>query len=80
MVEALVMTSLLELEYVKTLLILNILRLQYGCNKRLICFRLNRRVLGSEPSQYLDLSGVPSSKELFSEDKIHRLLHLSGAS
>ncbi|KAL0895610.1 hypothetical protein ABMA27_011701 [Loxostege sticticalis] len=40
--------------------------------------RLNRRVLGSEPSQYLDLSGVPSSKELFSEDKIHRLLHLSG--
>ncbi|XP_028175113.1 UDP-glucose:glycoprotein glucosyltransferase [Ostrinia furnacalis] len=40
--------------------------------------RLNRRVLGSEPSQYLDLSGVPSSTELFSEDKIHRLLHLSG--
>ncbi|CAH2099777.1 unnamed protein product [Euphydryas editha] len=40
--------------------------------------RLNRRVLASDPSQYLDLSGVPSSPELFTEDKIHRLLHLSG--
>ncbi|RVE50987.1 hypothetical protein evm_004396 [Chilo suppressalis] len=40
--------------------------------------RLNRRVLGSESSQYLDLSGVPSSSELFTEDKIHRVMHLSG--
>ncbi|CAG4963133.1 unnamed protein product [Parnassius apollo] len=40
--------------------------------------RLNRRVLASEPTQYLDLSGVPSSPELFSEDKLHRLLHLTG--
>ncbi|XP_026484912.2 UDP-glucose:glycoprotein glucosyltransferase [Vanessa tameamea] len=40
--------------------------------------RLNRRVLSSDPSQYLDLSGVPSSTELFTEDKIHRLLHLTG--
>ncbi|XP_075983141.1 UDP-glucose-glycoprotein glucosyltransferase [Anticarsia gemmatalis] len=40
--------------------------------------RLNRRVLASEPSQYLDLSGVPSSAELFAEDKIQRLLHLTG--
>ncbi|XP_068628440.1 UDP-glucose:glycoprotein glucosyltransferase [Battus philenor] len=40
--------------------------------------RLNRRVLASEPTQYLDLSGVASSPELFSEDKLHRLLHLTG--
>ncbi|KAM3966578.1 UDP-glucose-glycoprotein glucosyltransferase [Aphomia sociella] len=40
--------------------------------------RLNRRVLGSESSQYLDLSGVPSSPELFTEDKVHRLMHLTG--
>ncbi|XP_034841093.1 UDP-glucose:glycoprotein glucosyltransferase [Maniola hyperantus] len=40
--------------------------------------RLNRRVLASESSQYLDLSGVPSSVELFTEDKIHRLLQLTG--
>ncbi|CAG9575933.1 unnamed protein product [Danaus chrysippus] len=43
-----------------------------------IVSRLNRRVLASEPSQYLDLSGVSSSRDLFSEDKIHRLLHLTG--
>ncbi|CAH2068789.1 unnamed protein product, partial [Iphiclides podalirius] len=40
--------------------------------------RLNRRVLASESARYLDLSGVPSSPELFSEDKLHRLLHLTG--
>ncbi|CAH2229909.1 jg24519 [Pararge aegeria aegeria] len=40
--------------------------------------RLNRRVLASEPTQYLDLSGVPSSTELFTEDKVHRLIHLTG--
>ncbi|KAJ8734858.1 hypothetical protein PYW08_014108 [Mythimna loreyi] len=40
--------------------------------------RLNRRILGSDPSQYLDLSGVPSSNELFAEDKIHKLMHLTG--
>ncbi|CAH0722695.1 unnamed protein product, partial [Brenthis ino] len=40
--------------------------------------RLNRRVLSSEPSQYLDLSGVPSSTELFTEERVHRLLHLTG--
>ncbi|XP_013148392.1 PREDICTED: LOW QUALITY PROTEIN: UDP-glucose:glycoprotein glucosyltransferase [Papilio polytes] len=40
--------------------------------------RLNRRVLASEPTQYLDLSGVPSSPELFTEDRLHRLMHLTG--
>ncbi|GBP59650.1 UDP-glucose:glycoprotein glucosyltransferase [Eumeta japonica] len=40
--------------------------------------RLNRRVLASESSQYLDLSGTAASSEFFSEDKIHRLLHLTG--
>ncbi|XP_052737381.1 UDP-glucose:glycoprotein glucosyltransferase [Bicyclus anynana] len=40
--------------------------------------RLNRRVLASEPSQYLDLSGAPSSVELFTEERVHRLLHLTG--
>ncbi|CAG9108221.1 unnamed protein product [Plutella xylostella] len=40
--------------------------------------RLNRRVLGSESSQYLDLSGAPASVELFTEDKIHKLMHLTG--
>ncbi|XP_013193155.2 UDP-glucose:glycoprotein glucosyltransferase isoform X2 [Amyelois transitella] len=40
--------------------------------------RLNRRILGSETAQHLDLNGVPSSSELFAEDKIHRLMHLSG--
>ncbi|XP_063891036.1 UDP-glucose:glycoprotein glucosyltransferase isoform X2 [Helicoverpa armigera] len=40
--------------------------------------RLNRRILGSEPSQYLDLTGVPSSHDLFAEDKIHKLMHLTG--
>lgn len=40
--------------------------------------RLNHRVLSSEPTQYLDLSGVASSSELFAEDKIQRLMHLTG--
>ncbi|XP_053601537.1 UDP-glucose:glycoprotein glucosyltransferase isoform X2 [Plodia interpunctella] len=40
--------------------------------------RLNRRILGSETAQYLDLTGVPSSSELFSEDKVHKLMHLTG--
>ncbi|XP_049887526.1 UDP-glucose:glycoprotein glucosyltransferase [Pectinophora gossypiella] len=40
--------------------------------------RLNRRVLGSESSQFLDLSGVASSSELFTEDKVHRMMHLTG--
>ncbi|CAH1643381.1 unnamed protein product [Spodoptera littoralis] len=40
--------------------------------------RLNRRILASEPSQYLDLSGVAASNDLFTEDKIHKLLHLTG--
>ncbi|XP_045542261.1 UDP-glucose:glycoprotein glucosyltransferase [Papilio machaon] len=40
--------------------------------------RLNRQVLASEPTQYLDLSGVPSSPELFTEDRLHRLMHLTG--
>ncbi|XP_030027035.2 UDP-glucose:glycoprotein glucosyltransferase [Manduca sexta] len=40
--------------------------------------RLNRRVLGTEPSQYLDLTGVPSSPDIFSDDKIHKLAHLTG--
>ncbi|XP_045529662.1 UDP-glucose:glycoprotein glucosyltransferase [Pieris brassicae] len=40
--------------------------------------RLNRRILATDPSQYLDLSGVPSSPELFTEDKIHKLMHLTG--
>ncbi|KAJ2946318.1 hypothetical protein O0L34_g12355 [Tuta absoluta] len=40
--------------------------------------RLNRRVLSSEPSQYLDLTGSPSSTELFTETKIQRLMHLTG--
>ncbi|KAH9634134.1 hypothetical protein HF086_001336 [Spodoptera exigua] len=40
--------------------------------------RLNRRILASEPSQYLDLSGVAASNDLFTEDKIHKLMHLTG--
>ncbi|KPI93423.1 UDP-glucose:glycoprotein glucosyltransferase [Papilio xuthus] len=40
--------------------------------------RLNRQVLASEPTQYLDLSGVPSSPELFTEERLHRLMHLTG--
>ncbi|CAB3237406.1 unnamed protein product [Arctia plantaginis] len=40
--------------------------------------RLNRRVLASDPSQYLDLSGLASSSEFFTEDKIQHLLHLTG--
>ncbi|XP_026323693.1 UDP-glucose:glycoprotein glucosyltransferase isoform X2 [Hyposmocoma kahamanoa] len=40
--------------------------------------RLNRRVLAAESSQYLDLGGVAASSELFSEDKVHRLMHLTG--
>lgn len=40
--------------------------------------RLNRRVLSSESSQYLDLSGVASSANLFTEENIHRLMHLTG--
>lgn len=40
--------------------------------------RLNHRVLSSEPTQYLDLSGVASSSELFAENKIQRLMHLTG--
>ncbi|KOB72007.1 Pantothenate kinase 4 [Operophtera brumata] len=30
-----------------------------------------------QSSQYLDLTGVPSSADLFTEDKVHRLLHLT---
>ncbi|KAL4715230.1 hypothetical protein ACJJTC_007812 [Scirpophaga incertulas] len=40
--------------------------------------RLNNRVLNSESSQYLDLSGTSSAAESFTEKKVHRLLHLSG--
>lgn len=40
--------------------------------------RLNRRVLGSESNQYLDLSGIPASSDLFTENTIHKLMHLSG--
>ncbi|XP_041973960.1 UDP-glucose:glycoprotein glucosyltransferase [Aricia agestis] len=40
--------------------------------------RLNRRVLNSEPNQYLDLTGVPAPSELFTEEKVHKLLHLTG--
>ncbi|XP_045503578.1 UDP-glucose:glycoprotein glucosyltransferase [Colias croceus] len=40
--------------------------------------RLNRRILGSDPTQYLDLSGIASSTELFTQDKIHKILHLTG--
>ncbi|KAJ0181268.1 hypothetical protein K1T71_003353 [Dendrolimus kikuchii] len=40
--------------------------------------RLNRRVLGSESSQYLDLSGLASSANLFTEENVHRLMHLTG--
>ncbi|XP_026726157.1 UDP-glucose:glycoprotein glucosyltransferase [Trichoplusia ni] len=52
--------------------------LNYLMKQSHIMPRLNQRILASEPSQYLDLSGVPSSHELFAEDKIHRLLHLTG--
>ncbi|XP_037871803.1 UDP-glucose:glycoprotein glucosyltransferase isoform X2 [Bombyx mori] len=40
--------------------------------------RLNRRILSSETSQYLDLTGASSPADLFTEDKIHKLLHLTG--
>ncbi|XP_063547254.1 UDP-glucose:glycoprotein glucosyltransferase [Cydia strobilella] len=40
--------------------------------------RLNKRILSSEPSQYLDLSGVPASSEFFTEEKVHRMLQLTG--
>lgn len=52
--------------------------LDYLMKQPHIMTRLNRRILGSEPSQYLDLSGVPSSGDLFSEEKINRLSHLTG--
>ncbi|VVC95428.1 unnamed protein product [Leptidea sinapis] len=52
--------------------------LDYIMKQPHIVSRLNRRILGSEPTQYLDLSGAPSSVELFTEDKIHKLLHLTG--
>lgn len=35
-------------------------------------------MLGADSTQYLDLTGVPSSKELFTEEKVHKLLHLTG--
>ncbi|XP_072935877.1 UDP-glucose:glycoprotein glucosyltransferase [Epargyreus clarus] len=43
-----------------------------------IVSRLNQRVLSSESSQYLDLSGIPAAPEHFTEQNIHRLLHLTG--